>query len=125
MKKYTYSENGFNFERIDKKTAKRAYLNGLTVILCPVNLRPGKPYSPETPINRKSREQFIIDEIGAANDFNNYVASFEYYNCTNSETGHYTAFYIPVIYADRFNGQQVSPDTYGAMKQYNYKYMEV
>lgn len=125
MRKYAYSEKGFIFERINRATAKRAYLNGLTVIICPANLRPGEPYRPEQPINRRNREQFIIDEIGAANDFNNLIASFEYYNCRNRETGKYTAFYIPVIYTDRFNGQEVSPDTYGAMKQYNYKYMEV
>lgn len=32
MKKYTYTKNGFTFERIDKKQARRAYNNGLTVI---------------------------------------------------------------------------------------------
>lgn len=31
MRKYTYTENGFTFERIDKKQARRAYNNGLTV----------------------------------------------------------------------------------------------
>lgn len=125
MRKYTYTEKDFSFERIDKKTAKKAYLNGLTVIICPVNLRPGEPYHPERPINRKSREEFIIDEIGAINDFNNIIASFEYYNCSNTETGKYAAFYIPIIYIDRFNNEPVNPAAYGAMRQYDHKYMEV
>lgn len=124
MRKYTYRENGFTFERIDKTTAKKAYLNGLTIIICPVNLRPGEPYHPEQPINRRNREQFVIDEIGAANDFNNLIASFEYYNCRNNETGKYTAFYIPIIYTDRFNSEPVIPNAYNAIRQYDYKYME-
>lgn len=41
MRKYSYTENGFTFERIDRATARRAYINGLSVVACPVNLRPG------------------------------------------------------------------------------------
>lgn len=51
MKKYTFTDGGYTFQRIDKKTARRAYKNGLRVILCPVNLRPGHPYHPETSIS--------------------------------------------------------------------------
>ena len=100
MRKYNYTENGFNFERIDKTTARKAYINGLSVVACPVNLRPGKPYHPETVLNRKNREQFTADEIGVKNDFDNLINSFEFYNCTSSETGRYTAFYIPVEYME-------------------------
>ena len=107
-----------------KRQPKKAYLNGLTIIIGPVNLRPGEPYHPEQPINRRNREQFIIDEIGAANDFNDLIASFEYYNCRNNETGKYTAFYIPIIYTDRFNSEPVIPNAYNAIRQYDYKYME-
>lgn len=125
MRKYSYTDKGFYFERISKKTARAAYINGLSVILCPVNLRPGEPYHPETVINRKNREQFTADEIGVKNDFNNYVNSFEFYNCPNSETGKYTAFYIPVVEVDRFTGEAPTAATLGTVKQYNYKYMEV
>jgi len=51
MKKYTFTDGGYTFQRIDKKTARRAYNNGLRVMLCPVNLRPGYPYHPETSIS--------------------------------------------------------------------------
>lgn len=125
MKKYRYTENGFTFERISKNTARTAYRNGLSVVVCPVNLRPGKPYHPEMVLNRKSREHLTADEIGVKNDFNNQVSSFEYYNCINSETGKYTAFYIPVEYVDRFTGEKPTAATLGTVKQYNYKFMEV
>lgn len=125
MRKYSYTENGFTFERIDRATARRAYINGLSVVACPVNLRPGEPYHPETVLNRKNREQFTADEIGVKNDFNNLINSFEYYNCINSETGRYTAFYIPVVYVDRFTGETPTAATLGIVKQYNHKFMEV
>ena len=85
------------YKRITKHAAKKAYINGSTIILCSVNLRPGAPWHPEITLNRKQREPFVIDEIGLENDFNNYVASFEFYNCQNSETGSYTAFYIAEV----------------------------
>lgn len=44
MRKYTFTEKGRTFKRIDKKTARTAYKNGLTVIICPCNLRPFTPW---------------------------------------------------------------------------------
>lgn len=41
MNKYTFTEKGFTFKRIDKKKARITYNNGLTVRCCPVNIRPG------------------------------------------------------------------------------------
>ena len=96
MYKYSFTNNGKAWERITKKQARAAYKNGLTVIICPCNLRPFTPWHNEHRLNRKYREQFVIDEIGVINDFNNLVNSFEYYNCINSKTGKYSAFYIPV-----------------------------
>lgn len=43
MNRYTWTENGFTFKRINKAQARRAYNNGLRVVVCPVNLRPGFP----------------------------------------------------------------------------------
>ena len=91
MRKYTFTEKGRAYKRINKNAARAAYMDGLTVIICPCNLRPTQ-YAHR--INRKDREQLVIDEIGVKNDFNNRVNSFEYYNCINSETGKYAAFYI-------------------------------
>ena len=91
MEKYTFSENGHTYKRISKKAARAAYKNGITVSICPCNLRPTQCTHR---INRQGREQFVFDEIGVMNDFNNLLNSFEYYNCVNSETGKYSAFYI-------------------------------
>lgn len=124
MNKYTFTHNGYTFKRIDKKTARTAYKNGLTVVIIPCNLRPFTPWHNEYNLNRRSREQFTADEIGVINDFNNYINSFEYYNCINSETGRYTAFYIPVETVDRFTGEAPTAATLGTVEQYAYSYME-
>ena len=94
MRKYTFTEKGHTYKRICKKAARSAYMAGLTVIICPCNLRPFTPWHNEHRMNRKDRAHLVIDEIGVMNDFNNLVNSFEYYNCANAETGRYTAFYI-------------------------------
>lgn len=113
MKKYSYTHDGYTFERVDKKTARRAYKNGLRVVLCPCNLRPGYPYHPETSISGK-----------AAATFEEALNAFEYYNIRNRETGRYTAFYIPVITVDRFTGETPTAYTLGTVKQYDYSVME-
>lgn len=88
MKKYTIG----NYERISKRAARKMFLGGETVYLCAVNMRPDSMYQPAFGINRKDKEQFVVDEIGVDNYFKNTVNSFEYYNC-DSERGRYTAFY--------------------------------
>lgn len=118
MNKYTFLKDGFNFERIDKKAARIAYNNGLTVIFCPVNLRPGSPFLLDMPINKNNQNC-------TGQTFEQVLNAFEFYNCTSSETGRYTAFYIPVEYVDRFTGEAPTAATLGTVKQYNYKYMEV
>lgn len=92
MNKYTFNHNGRTFERITKKDARRAYANGLSIVIIPCNLRPFTAWHHEMIINR-------ADEIGANHDFTHYINLFEYYNCIDSETGKYTAFYIPKEHA--------------------------
>lgn len=120
MKKYEYIENGYTFQRVSKKDARRAYNNGLAVIFCPVNLRPGKPWKPEAVICPHSFE--VVNDV--ITPFEKRVNEFEYYNCINNETGRYTAFYIPVREVDRFTGEAPTPGTLGKIKQYDYKYLE-
>lgn len=124
MNKYTLYNDGFTFERITKAQARRCYKMGLTVIVCPCNLHPFTPWHVETRLNRHDREHLTLDEIGVINDFNNQIASFEYYNCTNRETGKYSAFYIPVRAVDRFTGETPTPETIGTIKEYDRAYME-
>lgn len=112
MNKYTFTDGGYTFDRISKKAARAAYKNGLRVILCPVNLRPGYPYHPEIDISGKSETPF-----------DTALNAFEYYNIHNRETGRYTAFYIPVVEVDRFTGKAPTAATLETVKQYDYRYI--
>lgn len=113
MRQYTFTENGFTFERVNKKQARKAYNNGLRVVVCPVNLRPGYPWYPEISVSGKS---------GAT--FEEMLNAFIYYNIRDNETGKYPAFYIPVVVVDRFTGEKPTAATIGTVKQYDYSYME-
>lgn len=99
MEKRTFTADGFTFARVRKNTARRAYAVGLSVVVCPVNLRPFTPWHTEFIINKRDREQFIssLDVDAAKNDFNNLINSIEYYNCKNAETGKYCAYYLPIV----------------------------
>lgn len=114
MRKYSFINNGFTFERVDKKTARRAYNNGLRVLFCPCNLRPGAPWFPECEIDKEISENATFETV---------LNSFEFYNLRNRETGYYTAFYIPVKYVNKFNGNECGKDYYHAIVQYNYDYL--
>lgn len=113
MRAYTFTENGFTFERVDKRQARKAYNNGLRVVVCPVNLRPGYPWHPKIIVSSKSGETF--EEM---------LNAFIYYNIRDNETGKYAAFYIPVVLVDRFTGEKPTAGTMGTVKQYDYSYME-
>ena len=94
MNKYKFTDNGRTFERVSKAAAKKAFINGITIAFCPCNLRPGTMWHSEYIFNRETCSEYIADETGADNYFNNLLNSFEFYNCTNTETGKYTAFFI-------------------------------
>lgn len=113
MNNYNYSDGGFTFKRVNKATARRTYNNGLRVVMCPCNLRPGAPWYPEVS---------VIGKSGAT--FEAAVNAFEFYNVRNRETGRYTAFYIPVVTVDRFTGETPTEATIGTVEQYDYRYYE-
>lgn len=83
---YFFNDKGVKFNRINKRTAEKAYNNGKTVIFCPVNVRPFTFWHLEIEISKNSQ-----GNNGVA--FKQVVNNFEFYNC-NSETGKYTAFYM-------------------------------
>ena len=118
MNKYRFTNNGKTWERITKKQARVAYNNGLTVLFCPVNIRPGSFFRLDMPMNKAQQNC-------AGVDFEKLLNEYEFHNCTNSETGRYTAFYIPVAYVDRFTGETPTAETLRTVRQYDYKYMEV
>ena len=93
MNKINFVNKGETWERITKKQARKAYNNGLSVLFCPVNMRPFTPWHVETVINNRAE--------GCNVSFDKAVNAFENYNCINNETGFYTAFYIPVVECER------------------------
>lgn len=112
MREYSFIEDGYKFERVSKRVARAAYNNGLRVLFCPVNLRPGKPYNPEVSVSGK-----------APATFEQALNAFEYYNPRGNETGRYTAFYIPVTMVDQFTGKAPTAATLGTIKQYDCRYI--
>lgn len=112
MKKYTFKDGAFTFKRVNKTTARAAYNNGLRVVLCPCNLRPGFPWYPETIVSGKSDATFET-----------VLSAFEFYNLRNTETGRYTSYYIPVVTVDRFTGEKPTAETIGTVEQYDYSYL--
>jgi hypothetical protein len=92
MNKYTFTDNdGKTHERISKAHARKIFTEGKPVIFCPSNLCPFGFWNPQIEITAK---KWIEDASGdatkaweAAND------SFMFYNCVNTETGKYIAYY--------------------------------
>ena len=125
MRNRYFNHNGQTFKRINRTQAMTAYMNGLTIVVAAVNIRPfNMQVLGYDCISRKRREQFAVDEIGVRNDFIEWLNSFEYYNCNNAEYGRYAAFYIPVKTVDRFTGEAPTPATLGTVEQYDYSYMQ-
>lgn len=92
MNNYEFAYNGKAYKQVNKTTARKLYIAGTTVVMCASRLRP------ETFgffWNRAERAEYIRDDIGARNDFDNLLASFEYYNL-NVDCGKYTRFYAEV-----------------------------
>lgn len=80
-----------------KRTARRHYNNGESIILLPV-----KCYT----------EVFAFEtekNYNKIRTFDNLVTEFEYYNC-NHETGYYAAFYVA-------NGKMIEPIKKGVQER--------
>lgn len=92
MRNYLFKSNGYTFKRVTKKEARGYFRAGFKVVFCPVNLRPFTPWHCEIDVNPVNCDGY---------SFNDVVNRFEWYNCTNTETGKYTAFYIPVAHYDK------------------------
>ena len=85
-----------NLTRIGRRKARLLW-GKEDMSLCPVNLRPGPPWRPDMRVFAHEIARALASEYEherRAADFDVYIRNFEYYNCTCSETGTYTAFYI-------------------------------
>ena len=80
MNEYTYTKGRFTFKRVSKTTARRCYNNGLPVIVCPVNLRPGSPWNCDTEfrpggdipvrtVDRFTGEAPTVDTLGTVEQY--------------------------------------------------------
>ena len=85
MYRYEFTNNDRTFTRVNKTIAKKAFTKGFTIALCPSNLMPGTPWHHEYITNRDTYPE---------TDFDKLVNEFEWYNCTNTETGKRAAFFI-------------------------------
>lgn len=81
------------YTRISKAAARKLFLAGNTIAIVPCKCDPDNKFFPAFTVNRRDKEEFVIDEIGMKNYFDNMVNSFEFYNCQHNETGKYAAFY--------------------------------
>lgn len=92
--------------RIDKRVARRLYNQKETIYLLSSNFAPGpwvQPFSISlqdnnakecldndfSPLISQSTREFIHGQA----EFDNRVNNFEYYNCSDTETGLYASFY--------------------------------
>ena len=123
MNKFEWLVNPYTcIVRINKKQARKTYDNGLPVLFSPVNMDPLKRFCSLAIWESK-------DLDGQYNTFDALVNAYEYYNC-NSETGNYTAFYVPYYYADRFSDDPLNwtlaNDGYyhNAVKSYDVEYLK-
>lgn len=96
MNKYTFTDNhGATWERVTKPTARKAYRAGAPVTICACNLRPFGFYNPQVEVSTQTAsEPETLESIGAGAYFERLANAFTYYNCMNTETGKYPAFYI-------------------------------
>lgn len=81
MNKYSVG----SLKRISKAAARKLWGQGHTISLCPNNLRPDGGWRPNVD---------YFNEEQKTRDFDAVVNEFEYFNCTGTETGKYTAFYL-------------------------------
>lgn len=100
MINYTFTDEKTkqDYKRITKPIARRAFCDGKTVIVCPSNLRPFSMWHCETDfnINSETMQNELQFRETPENLFNYTINQFEYYNCTNTETGKHASFYIAI-----------------------------
>lgn len=88
MQQRAIHHEGRTFIRIPANRARRAYNNGLAVIVSPCNMHPFSPWGVSSTLRAGEGPRRY-------EEFSRLVDTFAGYNC-NRETGLYPAFYIPV-----------------------------
>lgn len=83
MKNMDFDLYGRTYRRISKRMARKEYAKGSVILICPCFLRPGNGWG-----------FGMFMDLSEKTDFDKEVQYFEYYNCTNYETGKYASFYL-------------------------------
>lgn len=87
MNKHVIYDNNKAYIRVNKRKARIVYNNGEDLVFVPVKLNPVNKYGLSVKLNK-----FDWGEEGIP--FDKLVSNFEFFNCTNDETGRYTAYYV-------------------------------
>ena len=85
MYRYEFTDHDKTFTRVSKTIARKAFVEGFTIAMCPSNLRPGTPWHPEYITNRN---------MDPEPDFDKLINAFEWYNCTDTKTGKRASFFM-------------------------------
>lgn len=85
MKRITFTNLGYKWERINRKEARRRYNNGEALMVCPSTLRPGYPWHPETYVCSTPSEPKIFETMEA------FENAYRYY-CTGTKNGYIMYF---------------------------------
>ena len=75
--------HGRKYIRIDKRKARRLFDQGLTITICPDNLRPFGFFGSGVEISKNTIEK----------TFDCICNEYKFYNCVSCETGYNIAFY--------------------------------
>ena len=91
-------DDGIHYKQVARQRAKKEFLRGKGICVVAKNLRPvvhnGSSTIYQGHVLRDSdKKQFYVDKIGAANYFDEYVASYEHYNC-NQSSGREAIFFL-------------------------------
>jgi len=95
MYRDTFIDRTTTYTRMSKWGARQMW-GHVDIALCPSKLRPGYPWSPHKTARAVQITEALQSPYACERDaasFDQYVWEFESYNCTNNETGYYTAFY--------------------------------
>lgn len=74
-------------EKINKREARKRYIRGEEIHICPCKVNPLSMYWSDGVILRVWESPKLFDSI---------ITEFEYYNCQLRETGYYAAYYVEV-----------------------------
>lgn len=86
------------YKRVSKSEARRRYNNGETIRFTACNIVPDNLWGAYSDANNGDYTQVSSDgfntTIARNKDFDTVVSAFTYYNCVDSETGRYPAYYV-------------------------------